>query len=487
MGRPELTQNASRGWSACILLWLASVSGYLFALQAFRYLSLSMGMRDLGFFAQSLWNTLHGSFFGISIDPYGQHLWGYHFFLLHSLLIPLYAVWASPLVLLAVQAASVAATGWCLYLLGRLWLSKPWMAAVPVLAYTLHPQVHSAALGFLFYGFHPEVLFPPFFVLGVYFAARGLFRHSMLSWVAGLAVREEFALVWIGLGVYWMLRPETRRLGRIVAVGSLVYLLTVTLYVIPTWSGKDRPFYFAGFAYLPFFGGSASPLATIWPQLRAHLLTIVRPFGFLPLLDPFSLIVMPTYALYASAWSAGYLIPLSPGSAHNTAIVPVMAVSVLRTISGVSWFGKRARRRFGERDLIWILLFATFLPVICWACGPPLAQRYGVRPRDFTSLSLARRGALEEISRRIPQEAVLATDFFTGSWFLHRPHLVWLQERSDSAEYVLVDRHHDYGGLWASERAALEKVLVQPRVLQIFDRDGFLLLHRETPAVSRLK
>jgi len=485
--KPEMRRVASRWWTAGVLAWLLLVFGYLFALQAFRYLGLSMGMRDLGFFAQSLWNTLQGSFLAISVDPFSSHLWGYHFFLLHVVLIPFYALWPNALLLLAVQAAAVAATSWGLYLLGRRWLSRPWMAAVPVLAYTLHPQVHSAAVGFLFYGFHPEVLFPLFFVLAVYFTDRGRAGWAMVCWLLGLGVREDLALVWIGLGVYWMLKPVTRRLGAVMVVGSSLWLLVVVLYIIPLFAGRDRPFYFTGFMHLPLSGNAARPFFTIWPQLQMHLLALVRPFGFFPLLDPFSLIVVPTYGLYSAAWSAGYWIPLSPGSAHNSAILPVLAVSILRTLGGVSWFGRQARQRVCERHLVWILLLAALLPIACWVCGPPLGQRYGVRPQDFTRLPPARRVILEEISRRIPADAILSTDFFTGSWFLNRPHLQWLQERWDNAEYVVVDRHHDYGGLWALERAALEKVLHEPRTVRVLDREGFVLLRRDTPVVSRLR
>jgi hypothetical protein len=351
------------------------------------------------------------------------------------------------------------------------------MAAVPVLAYTLHPQVHSAAVGFLFYGFHPEVLFPPLFILAVYFAVRGLMRHATTCWLLGLAVREEFALV-------WMLRPATRRLGAAMAVGSTLWLLVVMLYIIPLFSGKDQPFYFTGFAHLPLVGQAAAPLTAVWSQVWIHLLAMVGPFGFLPLLDPFSLIVVPMYGLYASAWSAGYLIPLAPGSALNSAIVPVLAISVLRTLGGISWFGRQARSRFCERDLVWIPLLAALLPVACWACGPSMGARYGIRPQDFATMPPARLAALEEIARSIPEAAVLATDFFTGSWFLHRRHLQWMQEGWRNAEYLLADRHHDYGGLWSLERAALEEAQREPGTVKVFDREGFILLRRENPAGS---
>jgi len=461
------------------------VSAYLFALQASRFLNLSMGVRDLGFFVQSLWNTLQGSFLAISIHPFSQHLWGFHFYLVHILLIPLYALWPSPLLLLAVQAGAVGVTGWCLYLLGRLWLSRPWMAAVVVLAYTLHPQVHWAAVGYWFYGYHPEMLFPPLFVLAVYFLVRGRTRPAVGCWLLALAVREEFAVVWMGLGLFLALRRPTQRLGVLMITGSGLWLALATLVVIPLYAGGRVPFYFSGFEHLPVLGKAAIGASAIWRPVEFHLAAMLRPLGFLPLLDPFSLIAAPMYGLYAAAWSAGYVIPLAPGSVHNSAIIPVLAVSALRTLGGISWFGRQVRTRFGEHALVMILLMAALLPLACWICGPPLQLQYGIRPRDFTRLGPARRAALGEIAQRVPNAAVLSTDFFTGSQFLHRPNLQLLQERWDNADYVLVDRLHDFGGLWPSEGAALRAVQDEPGTVRVLDREGFLLLRRARTQVAR--
>jgi hypothetical protein len=198
-------------------------------------------------------------------------------------------------------------------------------------------------------------------------------------------------------------------------------------------------------------------------------------------------LVVPTYGLYSAAWSAGYVIPLSPGSAHNSSILPVLMVSHLRTLGGVSWFGCQAIHPFRESFLVGTLLVAALLPIACWECDPPLGLRYSLRPKDFTRLAPARQATLEEIAQRIPRGAVLATDFFSGSWFLNRPHLYWMQDRWDNAEYVLADRRHDYGGLWAGERAALETILREPRTVQILDREGFVLLRREAPGGSRVR
>jgi len=468
----------SRWWTALVLAWLCLVSSYLFVLQAYRFLNLSLGVRDLGFFAQSLWNTLQGSFLAISFYPHAEHLWGGHFYLSHILLIPLYAFWPSPLLLLAIQSVAVGVTGWCLFLLGRLWLSRPWMAAVPVLAYTLHPAVHGAALGMGIYGgYQPDHLIPPLFILTVYHVARHRQGAALACWLLGLTVTEQYAVIWVGLGFFFAIRSGTRSLGIIMAAVSIAWLALATLLVIPYFASGKWPFYFSGFQGLRLLvqpGGSGE---AVWQRLVSHVRAMASPFGYLPLLDPFTLITVPSYVAYAAAWESGYSVPLSATSWHNCAIIPVMAVSLLRTLGGISWLGSRVVPRFRERLLVGAVLAATVAPLLVTP-AVLLPVRFGQKPRDFTVLPPARRAALDEIRRRIPEGAVLVTDFFTGSWFLNRRRLQLLMDGWRNADYVLVDRWRPLGGLWSSERAALQAVEEEPGTVRVVDREGFLLLRR---------
>ncbi len=469
---------ASRAWTAGVLAWLLLVSVYLFLLGSSRYLNLGMGVRDLGFFAQSLWNSLHGSFLAISFYPHATHLWGGHFYLSHVLLIPLYALWPNPLLLLAIQSVAVSLTGWSLFLLGRLWLSRPWMAAVPVLAYTLHPGVHRAALGAGIYGgYQPDHLIPPLFILAVYHLARHRRKAALACWLFGLTVTEQYALLWAGLGLFCALRPRTRSLGLIMAGISMGWLALATLVVIPHFASGKWPFYFSGFQGLRSLAQPAGNGGEVWPRLISNVLSMARPFGYLPLLDPFTLITLPAYVAYAAAWKAGYFVPLIGNSWHNSAIIPVMAVSLLRTLGGMSWLGSRVAPHLRERLLVGAVLAAATAPLLVTP-GPMLPVLFGQTPRDFTPLPPARRAALDEIRRRIPEGAALATDFFTGSQFLNRRRLQLLMDGGSNAEYVLVDRWRPGGGLWPSEGAALRAVEEEPGTVRLVDREGFLLLRR---------
>lgn len=469
--------RAARGWGVVVLLWLGGVSAYLFALTASRFDALALGVHDLAFFAQAAWNSLHGSFMAISFWPYSKHLWGGHLNLTHVLLLPVYAAWPSPVSLLAMQALSVGLTGWGLFLLGRLWLSRAWMAAAVVLLYTLHPGVHGAASGFLYYGYHADVWIPPLFIFAVYFAARGRTRALLLCWLLGLGVLEQYGLLWAGLGLFLAVRPDTRRLGIGVAGASLAWMAVATLVIVPYCAGGARPYY-----YTSGFHG----LGLLWQKVAAgdwaifdwalmYLRAMAGPFGFLPLTDAFSLLSLPAYLFSASAGSVGYAVPMQPGSWHNSGVLPVMAVALLRTLGGLSWFGSRLRRLVPEGWCVALAAVAALLPL---ALTPPdrLPGRYGVLPRDFASLSPARRLALEEIRQKIPEDAVLAADFFTGSQFLNRRELRLLREDWRDAEYVLADRQHAFGGLWPDERQNLEAASRRPGTLTLVDREGFVLL-----------
>lgn len=477
--RPTARRDAMApacGWTLGVVAWLTLVSAYLFTLQAYRFFNLSLGVRDLGFFAQSLWNSLHGAFLAISIGHLGGHLWSEHFYLAHALLIPVYAIWPSPLLLLAVQSAAVGATGWGVYLLGRVWLTRPWMAALVTLAYTLHPAVHGAALGLHFYGYHPDVVIPPLFLFCTYYLVVGRSRAALACWLLGLSVAEQYAVIWAGLGAFLALRSSTRRLGIGMAAGSASWLALATLAVIPYFAGGKWPYYFSGLTGFQRLG-MPDEASAVGQQTVSYLFSLLRPFGYLPLLDAFSLIVLPVCLIYASAWKAGYVIPLMSTSWHSSAILPVISVALLRTVGGISWFGSRMRHYMSERFWVGFVAASAILPVIV---VPDLVipPRYGIFPGDFRTLSAARRAALEEVRRLIPQDAVLATDFFTGSQFLHRRQLRLVATGWADAEYVLVDQRHRFGGPWKEERAALQALRSEAQALRVFDREGFVLIRR---------
>ncbi len=200
-----------------------------------RLVEFSPHLSQLGIFAQSAWTTLHGHFFANTHETVDGSLGGHfgiHFSPTLLLLVPLYAVWPSPLSLMVAQALALALAVLPLYLLlrphaGSLGgsLLAAGLLGLPVMARAGHND------------FHDATFLPVLLLTAVWALETGRRKAFLLAAVAALGVREDTGLTLAALGLY----AGVRRLGwghaiRIAALG-LVWFLVVVRVVMPRfWS-----------------------------------------------------------------------------------------------------------------------------------------------------------------------------------------------------------------------------------------------------------
>lgn len=242
---------------------------------------------DLAIKEQVIWNTRQGRFFASSVEV--ENAFADHFQPLMLALLPLYALFPSPELLLWVQTIGLALGAWPLYrIVHRRWGSEA-LALIPAAAYLLYP-----ALGFLNrFDFHPEALAVPAFI-----AAFDALDRDELGWASfwllvpllskenlGLSVaifglyaalshrRVKFGLAWLGVGLavsgltmFWLI-PSLRRgpsdtLARYGWLGGSPLQMLVTLLTRPGYVGRRL----------------------IEPAKGLYLLQLLVPTGFLALL-----------------------------------------------------------------------------------------------------------------------------------------------------------------------------------------------------------
>lgn len=242
---------------------------------------------DLAIKEQVIWNTLHGRFFASSVEV--ENAFADHFQPLMLALLPLYALFPSPELLLWVQTIGLALGAWPLYRIARRRWGSEALALIPAAAYLLYP-----ALGFLNrFDFHPEALAVPAFI-----AAFDALDRDELGWASfwllvpllskenlGLSVaifglyaalshrRVKFGLAWLGVGLavsgltmFWLI-PSLRRgpsdtLARYGWLGGSPLQMLVTLLTRPGYVGRRL----------------------IEPAKGLYLLQLLAPTGFLALL-----------------------------------------------------------------------------------------------------------------------------------------------------------------------------------------------------------
>ena len=111
---------------------------------SFRHYNFQTQTWDMGIFAQTFWNTVHGNPMSNSLEEI-QGPWNHlavHMRPLMLLLTPFYAVGQSPYMLLWIQTIALALGAWPLYLIAKRILNDNKLALLTAAAYLLYPSLH---------------------------------------------------------------------------------------------------------------------------------------------------------------------------------------------------------------------------------------------------------------------------------------------------------------------------------------------------------
>ena len=201
---------------AVIMCYLTLVKYYTFHATAW----------DLGVFSQSFYTTLNFKTLFYNNLELGSHF-HVHFSPTLFLCLPFYAIYQSPVTLLVVQAIVVALGGVPLYYLARKEFGSPAYSIVFTALYLLYPALHGANL----YDFHPEAFVPLFGFTAIYFFRNEKWGKYLVFLLLLLMVKEDMALVAMGIGFYGLLNNAKLLLKKRFNKAMIASLLTVLIGV----------------------------------------------------------------------------------------------------------------------------------------------------------------------------------------------------------------------------------------------------------------
>ena len=250
----------------------------------------------------------------------------------HWIMLPLalfYAVWASPLWLLALSVVAVV--------IGAVYTLRivQWIGAGG-------PIASATALAFVFnantartlnYGFHAEVLYAWFVPWMIHAGVQRRWRSFLVAAFLVVAVKEDAFLLLIA-GVVALLLHHGRMLSRgecavllapaVVAIENLSFYFR---YAMPRFSATGKPFYSNYWAnYGPtmmsaMFGMLSHPFSVLSSTVTSGFLTnVLMPFAYLPFIGwRWSIGILPIVLLYGAAaneqmrsFGIYYAMPLVP-------------------------------------------------------------------------------------------------------------------------------------------------------------------------------
>ncbi|MGN9784025.1 DUF2079 domain-containing protein [Nonomuraea sp. ZG12] len=395
-----------------------------------------------------------------------------HFSPGYALLAPFYWVHDGPESLIVAQALLFAAAVPFVWLYTRRVLGTAPAYLVAVAFALSWPLARAAS-----FDAH-EAMFVPLLsaiVIERYHAGRRL--PAFLAMFALLLVKEDMGLMVIGFGGYLFWIGDRLR-GGCCALAGLAGILAARGALIPMLGGDPKDFWAYGHlgADLPgaLLGMARDPLATLLLPFSAEakvdtLFLLAWPTLLLCLLSPLSLVALPQVLERMLSdrplwWQSDF---------HYNAFVVVILFC-----AGVDGLARLLRRlgRGGDRSL------ALTWAVAVAAVALTLVPRFGLEQlyhRDFYRGDPVKTAAAAEAVARIPSGVTVEAANSLGPALTRRTTVLLWTGRPNGAPWVVADTSRwefPFGG--AEEQLAQVDRLVSEGYAKLFERDGYVVLHR---------
>lgn len=184
---------------------------------------------DLSNFDHTIWNTLHGRFFQLTVNgSYVSRLSIHADFILIPLSL-LYLIWDNVKILLIFQSIVFAIGSLAVFLIAKKILKNPFAGVLMALTYLINPAIEWANL----YDFHPVVLSVPLLLFAIYFLlSKNKIIASILLFFA-ILTKENVSLLIFCLGLWLLIFQSEKKYGIILSALSLIYFFLVVFVLMP--------------------------------------------------------------------------------------------------------------------------------------------------------------------------------------------------------------------------------------------------------------
>ncbi len=444
---------------------------------------------DHGLFNQVFWNSVHGKLFQSSLSsaassaslidrqlsyPSYIHL-GQHFVIDFLLWMPIYALFPSPITLIVLQVALIAAAGIVLYFLARHYLSVP-ISVMIVASYYGANGVIGPTLG-NFYE-HCQI---PLFVFSLLLALEK--QRWVLFWIFAaltLGTREDVGITLFGIGVYLIFSRRYPRTGIALCAVSFSYVVLITTTVMPMFSVDSSRLYLANYFRKFVKTETPSTLELLWaiisqPQIIIevlftnfsrrilYLLGHCLPLGFIPVITPsawimtvfpLSVLLLQVFNQSATSINTRYTLAVIPGLFYGT----------------ILWWSQHQEKFKPRLHRFWIGCICLSM-LLTYTSNPHRAlyfiSPYSIQPWVYQSLSaqLDHAADLKTVFNLIPKDASISTSSYIVSHLSGRRNIIRLevmQMKDENGKIVDVD----YGllDLWQLQEDNLKGPIDRGRV-----------------------
>lgn len=239
---------------------------------------------DLGNAVQAIWNTGHGQLLEATAENGAQFSrLGWHVDPLLVLFAPLSLIWASPVVLVVVQAALVSSGALPVFWLARKHLDSERAAGFLTLAYLAYPATQWNALDPNL-GFHPVSLALPLLLYALWWLDEERWVLFAVVALLAAAANEQVPLV---VGFFGLWYGATRRrpvLGAATFAAGLALTVIDFVYVVPHFSTSGSNPFAGRYTELGGTAGAIVKTSFLHPLKAAEVILTGHKLAYVALL-----------------------------------------------------------------------------------------------------------------------------------------------------------------------------------------------------------
>lgn len=471
------TVHADR-WTLARTALIASYIATLATLSILKWAAFKHFDADLAINDQLVWNASRGHFFASTLIEHATISLGDHFAFFQVYLAPLYWIVPGPRTLLTVQSIALGITAVSLGWLADLRLKNRALGTAFVAAFLLYPALHNINL----FEYHEVIFAVPVLAALLWSIEAGKSRITFGLALLALTVKEEMALVCLGVGVYILLVKRQWKLGALIAAMSAAWAVVVMGFIMPALSTAGSDFYYVR-RYSQFGSTSEEIIVALLTHpgiVLSDLLTPERLTFYAALLGPLALLpALSPAALLLAAVPIGYL-ALGNSPAQYSILYhypsPIVPLVFVAAIAGAA------------RLLAWRIPSAAVAAVLLVASAAgywllsPLPGARGWNPDDFTPDSHT--SVVQAYLARVPADVPVSAGRNLVSRLSERDKVYNFPTVLDAQAVLLDYRGQVYPGFYEDDGFALRKFLHDPAFWLVSAEDGVWFFERGTPQPS---
>ncbi len=448
---------------------------------------------DLAVETNILWNMVYGRPYHTTLMGPSHHIFCNHLFVMFGPLGLVYGIFCSPEFYIAFQAAVLALSAWPVFCIARRVIGREDLAFLWSAVFLLHPATGYLALN----NVHITALAIPVHLLGFHFYLKGRYGPFLACVMAALLCKEEFGLVYAGVGLYVALDGRPRLGLPVAALGCAWFLLAVG--VIMPWYAGGSLWQFFRYAHLGEGIGEVLGTLVLDParvvehyfhsaysaRIGRFVVLLLLPFGFLSLLAPRQsvLFIVPLfYNTLSLDWRQQ-----SIKEPYLSSILPFLVIASIFGTAKVMRLGRRLPA--GRRRLVGVATAAMLVPgcVLANAKWSSLL----VWNRTFREPSTGNGPAIDAALCGLPEDVCVAASTHILPHMSNRRHVTFLEIALDGGEYPEVIVADFDGPCWDSARYKAN----MRKIAALADEGGyrvaasarkFAVLSRDDRVVERL-